>query len=82
MRSKSRKRNGKSRNAPRSDNSSPVGLKRLSTVLEAYGAAAEEGAVEKVSRLAEERLAEEIVEIIARNRKQVSPPGYYHRRIE
>jgi hypothetical protein len=77
MRSKSRKRNGKSRNAPRSNNSSPIGLKRLSTVLEAYGAAAEEGAVEKVSRL-----AEEIVEIIARNRKQVSPPGYYHRRIE
>ncbi|HXO96237.1 MAG TPA: hypothetical protein VN857_06610 [Chthoniobacterales bacterium] len=77
MRSKSRKRNGKSRNAPRSNNSSRIGLKRLSTVLEEYGAAAEEGAVEKVSRL-----AEEIVEIIARNRKQVSPPGYYHRRIE
>jgi hypothetical protein len=55
----------------------PVGLKRLSTVLEAYGVASEEGAVEKVSRL-----AEEIVEIIARNRKQVSPPGYYRRRIE
>ena len=77
MRSKSPKRDGKSRNTPRSNNSLPVGLKRLSTVLEAYGVASEEGAVEKVSRL-----AEEIVEIIARNRKQVSPPGYYHRRIE
>jgi hypothetical protein len=77
MRSKSRKRNGKSRNIPRSNNSSPVGLKRLSTVLEEYGVATEEGAVEKVSRL-----AEEIVEIIARNRKQASPPSYYHRRIE
>lgn len=80
MRSKSRKRNGKSRNAPRSqehDNSSFEGLKRLSAILEEYGVAAEEGAVEKISRL-----AEEIVEIIARNRKQVIPPGYYHRRIE
>jgi len=35
------------------------------------------GAVEKVSRL-----AEEIIEIIAHKRKRVSPPGYYHRRIE
>jgi hypothetical protein len=80
MRSKSRKRNGKSRNTPRSeehDNSSFERLKRLSTVLEEYGVAAEEGAVEKVSRL-----AEEIVEIIARNRKRVTSPGYYHRRIE
>jgi hypothetical protein len=80
MRPKFYKRNGKSRNAPRSqehDNSSFEGLKRLSTVLEEYSVAAEEGAVEKVSRL-----AEEIVEIIARNRKQVTPPGYYHRRIE
>jgi hypothetical protein len=80
MRSKSRKRNGKLRNTLRSqedDNSAFEGLKRLSTVLEEYGVAAEEGAVEKVSRL-----AEEIVEIIARNRKRVTPPGYYHRRIE
>jgi hypothetical protein len=46
-------------------------------VLAEYGLAAEEGAVEKVSQL-----AEEIVEIIARNRKRESPPGYYHRRIE
>ncbi len=46
-------------------------------VLEEYGAAAEEGAVDKVSRL-----AEEIIEIIAQKRKRMSPPGYYHRRIE
>jgi hypothetical protein len=80
MRSKSRNRNGKSRNTPRSqeqDNSSFEGLKRLSTVLEEYGVAAEEGAVEKLSRL-----AEEIVEIIAHNRKRMTPPGHYHRRIE
>jgi hypothetical protein len=80
MRSKSGKRNEKPRNARQIDErtrSLPVGLKRLSTMLEEYGAAAEEGAVEKVSRL-----AEEIIEIIAHNRKRISPPGYYHRRIE
>ena len=77
MRSKSGKRNEKQRNARQIDERAPVGLKRLSTVLEEYGAAAEEGAVEKVSRL-----AEEIIEIIAHNRKRISPPGYYHRRIE
>jgi hypothetical protein len=77
MRSKSGKRNEKPRNARQIDERTPVGLKRLSTVLEEYGAAAEEGAVEKVSRL-----AEEIIEIIAHNRKRISPPGYYHRRIE
>jgi hypothetical protein len=74
MRSKSRKRNGKSRNTPRSQehDSSSFELKRLSTVLEEYGVAAEEGAVEKVSRL-----AEEIVEIIARNRKRVALPATF-----
>jgi hypothetical protein len=77
MRSKSGKRNEKPRNARQIDERTPVGLKRLSTVLEEYGAAAEDGAVEKVSRL-----AEEIIEIIAHNRKRISPPGYYHRRIE
>jgi hypothetical protein len=77
MRSKSGKRNEKPRNAHQIDERSPVGLKRLSMVLEEYGAAAEEGAVEKVSRL-----AEEIIEIIAHKRKRVSPPGYYHQRIE
>jgi hypothetical protein len=77
MSSKSGKRNEKPRNARQIDGRTPVGLKRLSTVLEEYGAAAEDGAVEKVSRL-----AEEIIEIIAHNRKRISPPGYYHRRIE
>jgi hypothetical protein len=77
MRSKSGKRNEKPRNAQQNDEQSPVGLKRLSTVLEEYGAAAEEGAVDKVSRL-----AEEIIEIIAHKRKRMSPPGYYHRPIE
>lgn len=80
MRSKSGKRNEKPRNPHQineRNRSLPVGLKRLSTVLEEYGAAAEDGAVEKVSRL-----AEEIIEMIAHKRKRVSPPGYYHRRIE
>ncbi len=77
MRSQTGKRNEKPRNAHQIDERSPVGLKRLSTVLEEYGAAAEEGAVDKVSRL-----AEEIIEIIAHKRKRMSTPGYYHRRIE
>lgn len=80
MRSKSSKRNRRSRTGPASEEptrSLPAGLKRLSTVLAEYGVAAEEGAVEKVSQL-----AEEIVEIIARNRKREISPGYYHRRIE
>ena len=80
MRSKPAKRNEKPRNVHQIDErnrSLPAGLKRLSTVLEEYGVAAEKGAVEKVSRL-----AEEIIEIIAHKRKRVSPPGYYHRRIE
>jgi hypothetical protein len=76
MRSKSGQRNEKPRNAHQIDERSPVGLNRLSTVLEEYGAAAEEGAVDKVSRL-----AEEIIEIIAHKRKRMSPAGYYHRRI-
>jgi hypothetical protein len=80
MRPKSDKRNAKSRNASRSheqNDSAPAGLRRLSAVLEEYGAAAEEGAVEKVSRL-----AEEIIEIIAQNRKRTVIRGYYHRPIE
>jgi hypothetical protein len=77
MHSKSGKRNDKPRNAHQIDERSPVGLKRLSTVLEEYGAAAEEGAVDKVSQL-----AEEIIEIIAHKRKRMSPPSYYDRRIE
>jgi hypothetical protein len=77
MRSKSGKRNEKPRNTHQIDERTPVGLKRLSIVLEEYGAAAEDGAVEKVSRL-----AEEIIEIIAHKRKRMSAPGYYHRRIE
>ena len=55
----------------------PLGLERLATVLEQYGAAAEEGTVERISKL-----AEEIVAIIARNRKRVNSSGYYRRRIE
>jgi hypothetical protein len=77
---KSSKRNVKSGNAHRSDERdarTETELKRLSSALEEYGAAAEEGAVEKVSKL-----AEEIVEIIARSRRQISSSGYYHRRIE
>jgi hypothetical protein len=80
MRPKPSKKNGKSRDVPRSEkpNSSlPLGLQRLSAVLAEYGAAAEEGAIEKVSRL-----AEEIIEIITHNRKQVGSRRYYHRRIE
>jgi hypothetical protein len=80
MYSKSNKRSGNSRRTLQSKDqktSSPAGLERLSTVLEEYGAATEEGAVDKVSQL-----AKEIVEIIARNRKKVGLQGYYHRRIE
>jgi hypothetical protein len=69
MRSKSGKRNEKPRNAHQIDERSPVGLKRLSTVLEEYGAAAEEGAVDKVSRL-----AEEIIEIIAQSSSPKKAP--------
>jgi hypothetical protein len=74
------KRNVKSGSAHRSDERdarTETELKRLSSALEEYGAAAEEGAVERVSQL-----AEEIVEIIARSRGQSSSSEYYHRRIE
>jgi hypothetical protein len=77
---KSNKRSGNSRKPLQSKDqhtSPPAGLERLATVLEQYGLAAEEGAVERISKL-----AEEIVEIITRNRKQVSSSGYYRRRIE
>jgi hypothetical protein len=80
MHSKANKRSGDSRRTlqPRHDKTSlPAGLERLSTVLEEYGLATEEGAVDKASRL-----AREIVEIIARDRKKVSLQGYYRRRIE
>jgi hypothetical protein len=80
MYSKSSKRSGNFRRALQSKDqktSPPIGLDRLSTVLEEYGAATEEGTVDKVSRL-----AREIVEIIANNRKKVRLQGYYRRRIE
>jgi hypothetical protein len=80
MYSKFNKRSGNSGRALRSKDqktSPPVEHKRLSTMPEEYGAATEEGAVDKVSRL-----ANEIVEIIAHNRKKVTRQGYYHRRIE
>jgi hypothetical protein len=46
-------------------------------MLEDYGTTAEEGAVEKLSKL-----GEEIVEIIARNRTRASSSSYYRRTIE
>jgi hypothetical protein len=53
-------------------------LKRLSNLLEKYGTASGEGAVEKLSQL-----AEQIVATIARNRKRrTSSAAYYRRRIE
>jgi hypothetical protein len=70
MYSKSSKRSGNFRRALQSKDektSPPVGLDRLSTVLEEYGAATEEGAVD---------------ETIAHNRKKVRMQGYYRRRIE
>lgn len=80
MRAKASTRNGKSRTARRSDGCnvrSVIGLRKLSVLLEEYGALAEEGAVEKLSEL-----AEEIVEIIAHRRKRVGSSGFYRRRIE
>jgi hypothetical protein len=80
MYSKSHKPSGSSRRVLQfkdGKTSLPADHKKLSTVLEEYGGATEEGAVDKVSRL-----AREIVEIIARNRKKVSLQGYYRRRIE
>jgi hypothetical protein len=74
------KRKVKSGSAHRSDERDAheeIELKRLSSALEEYGDAAEEGAVEKISEL-----AKEIVEIIARSRRQISSSGYYRRRIE
>ena len=81
------KRNAKSGHTHRSegrdasnegrDASTETELKKLSSALEEYGAAIEKGAMEKVSQL-----AEEIVEIIARSRRQTGSSGYYHRRIE
>jgi septum formation topological specificity factor MinE len=80
MHPKTAKRKRSSRRALQSEHqnaSLTAGLERLSTVLAEYGAATEEGAVDKLSRL-----AREIVEIITHNRKKVALQGYYRRRIE
>jgi hypothetical protein len=79
MHSKSNKKNGRSngRQSAEQPNSKEPRLKKLSHLLERYGAAAEEGAAEKLSHL-----AAEIVAFISRNRKSAAPPGYYRRHIE
>jgi hypothetical protein len=51
--------------------------KNLSTLLEEYSEANDEGSVEKLSQL-----AKEIVELISRNRKKVSQSGYHGRHVE
>jgi hypothetical protein len=80
MDSKPRRRNGKLRNVHQPVDrraSQQLGLERLSAMLEDYSAAAEEGAVEKLSKL-----AEQIVKFIAGNRSRATRSSYYRRRIE
>jgi hypothetical protein len=78
MRSKTRNKKGRSNSRPVKAQPQQFSLKRLSNLLEKYGAASGEGTVEKLSQL-----AEQIVELIARNRKQrASSASYYRRRIE
>jgi hypothetical protein len=80
MDSKPRRRNEKLRKVSRPVDrraSQQFGLERLSALLADYSSAAEEGAVEKLSKL-----AEQIVKFIARSHTRATPSNYYRRRIE
>jgi hypothetical protein len=78
MRPKTRNKNARPNGRPLKARPPQFNLKRLANLLEKYGAANAGGAAEKLSHL-----AEQIVEMISRNRKRrASSASYYRRRIE